>query len=327
MIRGKSLLNDVTKNPVSGHIMSLFEGLQQERENQLRVLTYHQVEEMTGFERQVRHLAENYHVVSMDRVIDAVLGGDPVPPGSVLITFDDAYRNFAECAWPVMKQYKLPVTLFVPTDFPDHPNNIFWWDRLDHAIKNTERRDSIQTPVGEVSLATPADRGQALKRLKKSFRMLPHSEVMAWTYQICRRLDTLQPKSDVMSWDDLRRLAAEGVTLGAHSQSHPFMDELSAKEAEVEAVGSMKDLEREVGQTLPIFAYPSGRFENETVQVLQQAGFVLAFTTIRGVNDLRTADPLRMRRINISEKATLPVLRARLLHSSYFLNWLRPLPN
>lgn len=321
----KELLTTITRSPVSGHLMTILEQLQKERPNLLRVLTYHRIEDVAGFREQMAHLAKEYHVISMKRTIEAVLGGDPLPPRSTLITFDDAYRNFAQWAWPILKEYNLAVTLFVPTAFPDHPDQIFWWDRLNHAFVNTNRRDTIETPVGEVPLATKEQRQQAFSRLKRGFKQMPASELMAWTYQLCRELNTPQPESMVLGWDELRQLSREGVTLAPHSQNHPFLDELTIKEVTAEAAGSLQDLEREIGQTLPVFAYPRGRFNDETVQALQQAGFVLAFTTIRGINDLQTADPLRMRRINIGSKATLPILRARLLHSSQYLNRLRPI--
>jgi peptidoglycan/xylan/chitin deacetylase (PgdA/CDA1 family) len=326
MPQTKELVSAITNNPVSAHLMTFLERMQKERPNYLRVLTYHEVEEVDGFNKQMAYLAQNFHVISLERVVEAVLGGDPLPPRSVLITFDDACRNFAECAWPFLKDFNLPVTVFVPTSFPSQPDNVFWWDRLQHAFHNTTRRDLIETPIGEISLATEPQRRQAASRLKKSFRFLPYSEVMAWTYQLCGELGTSQPKSRVLSWDDLRRLADEGVALAPHSQTHPYLDELTAKEVKAEATGSLRDLEREIGKTLPVFAYPNGRFRNETVQALQQAGFVMAFTTIRGVNDLDTADPFQLRRVNIGSHATLPVLRARLLHASRFLNRLRPLP-
>ncbi|MCI0395969.1 MAG: polysaccharide deacetylase family protein [Chloroflexi bacterium] len=325
MTLAKRWLTVMTNNAVGNHVITLLEGLHKERPNLLRVLTYHQVEDLAGFDQQMQYLSRYYHVVSTARVLEACKEGTPLPPRSVLITFDDAYRNFAECAWPVLKRYGLPVTLFVPTAFPDRPDHIFWWDRLEHALRHTGHRDHIQTPIGRLSLATNRQRYQAFLRLRRYLRRLPHSEILAWTYQLCRELDTPQPESQVLSWDELRQLANEGVTLGAHTRTHPSLDQLSSQEAQAEAVGSLQDLEREVGQAPPIFAYPGGQFREDIVQALRQAGFALAFTTIRGVNDLRYADPLRLRRINIGRRATLPVLRVRLLHSSWYLNQLRPL--
>jgi peptidoglycan/xylan/chitin deacetylase (PgdA/CDA1 family) len=327
MPQTKKWISMITNNSFSGHLMGMLERLQSERPNQLRVLTYHQVEEINNFDEQMSYLADEFEVVSMERVMEAVLGGEPLPPRSVLITFDDAYRNFAECAWPILVQYNHPVTMFVPTGFPDQPERVFWWDRLNFAFQHTNRRDTIQTPVGEVSLATGPQRHQAYLRVKKHLRFLPNSEIMAWTYQLCLTLDTPQPESQVMGWEELRQLARQGVTLAAHSQTHLLMDRLTVKGAEEEAVGSLRDLEREIGQTLPVFAYPGGRYGDNTIQALQQGGFVLAFTTVRGVNELGRADPFQLRRINIGSRATQAVLRARLLHASWYLNQLRPLPN
>jgi peptidoglycan/xylan/chitin deacetylase (PgdA/CDA1 family) len=47
--------------------------------------------------------------------------------------------------------------------------------------------------------------------------------------------------------------------------------------------------------------------------VLREEGFDLAFTTLRGVNDMRTADPLRLRRINVGLRTSGAVLRTQLL--------------
>jgi hypothetical protein len=79
-----------------------------------------------------------------------------------------------------------------------------------------------------------------------------------------------------------------------------------------EAVDSLQDLKREIGAVLPVFAYPSGGCNAEVVRVLKQAGFALAFLTGYGINDLRAADPLQMRRINVGQNTSLPVLRLQM---------------
>jgi hypothetical protein len=61
------------------------------------------------------------------------------------------------------------------------------------------------------------------------------------------------------------------------------------------------------------------------VQILKQEGIVLAFTTVSGVNNLRSADPLRLRRINIGSRTTFPLFRARLLPWSMVLDRRLPL--
>jgi peptidoglycan/xylan/chitin deacetylase (PgdA/CDA1 family) len=245
-----------------------------------------------------------------------------VPPRSVLLTFDDAYRDFEEHAWPVLKHYEIPVTLFVPTAYPDQPGQTFWWDRLHQVIRHGASRKSVDTPLGPLSLESTRDRDQSFERLKNCIKSLPHTEAMAWVHHVTAQVGSPSPLHHVLGWHDLRRLAGEGVTLGAHTRTHPLLNRLAPAEAAAEAVGAWRDLEQQIGSALPIFAYPGGEFNDSVVRALDDAGFELAFTTVRGINDLDRADRLRLRRINIGARTTQPLLRAQLLPwSAHLQRW------
>jgi peptidoglycan/xylan/chitin deacetylase (PgdA/CDA1 family) len=213
----------------------------------------------------------------------------------------------------------------VPTAYPDAPQLAFWWDRLYSALSATQRRDDLETAVGRLPLKTTAQRDRSYRRLKDHIKTLPHDEALLLVERISDQLGAPPPVPAVMSWDTLRRLAREGVTLGAHTRTHPMMNRISPDQARAEAVGSLDDLKREIGSALPIFAYPSGGFSDEVVRILAREGFALAFTTVNGINQLPVANRLRLRRMNIGRRTTLALLRARLLPwSVYFDRW-RPL--
>jgi peptidoglycan/xylan/chitin deacetylase (PgdA/CDA1 family) len=90
----------------------------------LRVLMYHKVNDLPGnrmsmpvakFDEQMAQLGElGYTVVDLDAVLDHYLERKPLPPGAVLITFDDGYRDNLECAAPVLRKYGYPAVQFVP---------------------------------------------------------------------------------------------------------------------------------------------------------------------------------------------------------------------
>jgi peptidoglycan/xylan/chitin deacetylase (PgdA/CDA1 family) len=242
----------------------------------------------------------------------------------VLITFDDAYSDFKEHAWPILKHYGIPVTLFVPTAYPDQPKRTFWWDDLYQAILNTSRKDSLNTPIGFLPLSN-ASRSQTYKLLKNYLKTLNHVEALQTVKQLFEDLGVQPATNCILDWDSLRGLANEGVTLGAHTRTHPLMNRITLEEAREEAVGSLQDLKHEIGSILPIFAYPSGEFNDEAVAMLESEGFKLAFTTKRGINYLSRTHPLRMRRINVGGRTTLPILRAQLLPWTVHLNKLQTL--
>lgn len=92
-----------------------------------------------------------------------------------------------------------------------------------------------------------------------------------------------------------------------------MLERISPDEVRAEAVGSWQDLRRETGETLPVFAYPSGGFNSQVVEILRQEGFELAFNTQRGTNHLTKTDPLLLKRINAGPNTSLNLLRAQLL--------------
>ncbi len=293
----------------------------------LRVLTYHRIEDPEArpepcpslisatpadFAAQMQYLQAHFRVVSVEQVLEAVRGGRSLPPRALLLTFDDAYRDFAEHAWPVMRELGLPATLFVPTAYPDAPARAFWWDRIHQAL-STSQRDSLDCDGAILPLHSAQQRRHAYAVLREKVKSLPHEVAMGLVDALCSQLGAAPSPNLVLSWDELRRLAHEGVTLGAHTRTHPLLHRLPAAQVREEAAASHADLQREIGKTLPIFAYPSGGFDAPALEAIAAEGFELAFTTRRGINDLRRLRPLLLRRTSVVHRSSEPLLRAQLL--------------
>jgi peptidoglycan/xylan/chitin deacetylase (PgdA/CDA1 family) len=70
------------------------------------------------FEAQMRALrAEGFQSVSLSDYLEFTAGRKQLARKSVLITFDDGYRSFAQYARPILKDYGFTATLFVYSDF------------------------------------------------------------------------------------------------------------------------------------------------------------------------------------------------------------------
>jgi glycosyltransferase involved in cell wall biosynthesis/peptidoglycan/xylan/chitin deacetylase (PgdA/CDA1 family) len=276
----------------------------------LRVLTYHRVLEPTDrsdprpasisatpatFEQQMRHVAKRYRAVSAEEVLAAVRGERALPPKAVLVTFDDAYRDFGEVAWPIMRRHRIPATLFVPTAFPDHPEREFWWDRLHRAFRTAARPE------------------RELRDLEARLKSAPHADAMRTVEEVCARLGSSDaPVARVLAWRELRELARDGVTLAPHTRTHPALSRLPLEQARAEIRGSRDDLRREIGDVTPMFAYPFGAHDDLVVRLMREEGFEVALTCIDGHNRLTSTDPLRLSRTNVSTRTTAMIFRARL---------------
>lgn len=315
------------------HLVQALENLGDRNTNLLRVLTYHRIDEPTArpnldpgiisavpsdFAKQMEFLAEYYRPIGLAEVWDAFQTQTRLLPRAVLITFDDAYQDFAEQAWPVLRRLGLPVVLFVPTAYPDQPQLSFWWDRLYRAI-NRYVGDTWMTPVGRFPIRTVQEKRRAYRCLAGRIKAMPDA-LARDLIEACCEGENSPPTNEVLGWNQLRQLAAEGVILAPHGRSHCLLNRVSIDRAREEIVKSSADLKRETGSTMPVLAYPNGGYNDDVLNILRREGIQLAFSTCRGINTLSHADPLRLRRINVSRATGLTGLRAQLLPCARFLN-------
>ncbi len=302
----------------------------------LRILAYHRVAELRDtpevdsrsvsatpavFARQMQHLARHYHVIGMPQFVNAIEKGAPLPKRAVLITFDDAYADFAEIAWPILKSFQLPATMFVPTAYPDHPERVFWWDKLYQAFNATTRTEMCGIPFGPLPLRSSEEKRRALRIVQDYARTVPEDEAVYLVDSVCAQLDERQIYSgNVLTWDQLRQLTTEGLTLGSHTRTHPIMTQLTPDRMREEVRASQGDLKREIGNALPIFCYPNGNHDETVVAILRDEGIRLAFTTLSGENKWQSLDPLRLRRVVITPRTSTAVFCVRLLRLGAYLD-------
>ena len=104
----------IARSRTFSKLVRLLEKLERQP-NLLRVLNYHRVDypdtrpeldpdlisaTPEDFARQMEHIAEQCRVLTIDQVLLSLRDKSPLPPRSVLVTFDDAYVDFTEHAWP-----------------------------------------------------------------------------------------------------------------------------------------------------------------------------------------------------------------------------------
>lgn len=333
--RGRRVVAAAASGPLGAAASVVVDRALPRRRGVLTILTYHRVDKPLArpdlmpslisatpdeFARQIAMLARDFDPVSLSDVLGALDDPRRLPRRAVLVTFDDGYRDFAANAWPVLRAATVPATLFVATGFTADPAARFWWDRLWAAVYGAEP-STLATPIGAVPVGRADARG-TVGRLRDWLKGLDHDAVL---HEVDRIVDALspaggkppdaRPERSVLDWDELRRLAADGVTLAPHTRDHPLLDRIDLERAEAEITGSFDDLERETGgvaRPARVLAYPSGAHGGTAVEAARRADMTLAMTTRRGGNDLRRADRLRLRRINVGGRATVPLIRAQL---------------
>jgi peptidoglycan/xylan/chitin deacetylase (PgdA/CDA1 family) len=104
----------------------------------------------------------------------------------------------------------------------------------------------------------------------------------------------LQP---LLTWDEVKSLHAAGIQFGAHSQSHPFLTQLSPDAAEAEMADSKRTVEAALGEPVEVFAYPYGAC-NTPVRELARRHFRVACGVQLGYA-ARNSDRLELERLDM----------------------------
>lgn len=239
------------------------------------------------FRAHLEVLADSCDVVPLERIREPFRGRR-----RVAITFDDGYLDNLEAAAPALDAAGMAATVFVVSDLLEGTRP-FWWDRLDHLLGDTERREPLAVDLGgrrlRVDLADAGARARGLQVLAGVLRPLPAARREALLEQLSGELGVpigpcachahLSPEQ-VVELD-----AAAGIDIGAHTRSHPCLRTLPAAAQVAEIAGSRRALEDALGHPVTTFAYPFGSHDSwdaTTVRAAARSGVSLAVTTISG---------------------------------------------
>ena len=310
-------------------ILSRLHTLDKHYSTSVYVLAYHRVDDVGAqpeldpqnlsttpeiFDQQMRLISQEYHPVSSDDVLDFIISHKSLPPRSVLITVDDGYLDFKKYIWPIANHYGIRPVLFVPTAYVG--TGAFWWDRLYDALQHTKLKQ-VETPIGSMLVDTKLERYHAFMKLADYMKQSPFDKAFIEITNLSRELfpEQIFAERTTLDWDELRKLAAAGVTLAPHTHNHPALGNITPVQVNFEISESQRLLKSETGVETPLFAYPYGSHEaigTSAAELLRISGVHGAFTMKQGRANLERNDLMYLPRIPIYPKLSMPQLHAKL---------------
>jgi peptidoglycan/xylan/chitin deacetylase (PgdA/CDA1 family) len=106
------------------------------------------------------------------------------------------------------------------------------------------------------------------------------------------------PGKAMLSWTQIKEMARHGIDFGSHSVTHPRLSTLQKTASLAEIHNSKQEIEDQLGRTCEHFAYPYGDFNEQTTELVKEAGFTLACSTRSGFNN-RERNPFALHRIEV----------------------------
>jgi len=221
--------------------------------------------------------------ISYDQVAALRRGELQLPPQRFLFTFDDGFVECSTVAWPLLRAHRVPGAFFVNVEFLDNRRRFFeaTISSLLHLVAGLEAGQAAEMLArlrggdGGPSRCPKQRPDRARERLRAMRVRLPATEFHVALAQRILGLEEDQEaelaragevlglseceeraRAIFMTTDQVRKMAAEGATIGSHGFSHAPMQGLEHKEIERIIAGSCAAIRDLTGQRRVPFAFP-----------------------------------------------------------------------
>jgi peptidoglycan/xylan/chitin deacetylase (PgdA/CDA1 family) len=234
------------------------------------------------FETQLSWMKDWFNVLSLPEAVQRLARG-VLPERAAAITFDDGYKDNCTIALPILKRLGLPATFFIATGFLN--DGRMFNDTIIEALRHAsgEEIDLERLGLGRYGIVNMEGRRQAIKAIIGHIKYLAPEQRLQMAEAVAEAAQVKPPSDLMMNHEEVRGLANAGMTIGAHTVSHPILLRVSEREARTEMAESKEQLQEITGGKVTLFAYPNGKpgvdYTAIHVQLARQVGFEAACST------------------------------------------------
>jgi peptidoglycan/xylan/chitin deacetylase (PgdA/CDA1 family) len=274
------------------------------------------------FAKHLRYITKRYRVISLQEFITSLQCGK-ITKNSVVITFDDGFADNYHVAFPLLKHYRIPATVFLVTDCIEHQKPI-WIQELYYLI-NTVGAQKIAAGLNAVTweLDGPQFRPQNNSKRKLDLNKaleeyLAFSVNKEMRHEILDKLyrdfsiqkDKIFSQNEIfLNWNQVTQMRTNGISFGNHGASHTPLSAMPLDEQENEMHQSKHILEEKLGESFLPFSYPFGMakyYTQEAKEIIINTGHGCIVTAKPTLNNAQTS-PFELGRIDV-KNFSLPML-------------------
>lgn len=223
------------------------------------------------FRAQMQYLAKSCNVIPLEDLIDGLLEKKTIAKRTIAITFDDGWTDNYDFAFPILKEFKLPATIFLPTSYV-HTSKLFWTDKFatlsllfreqDADVQFLSKNPEVEKSVKKL-LRSSSDFNQSLEEALINLKQVESSEREEI---ITALIDFLQFDPEMLippqflNWKQIAIMEANNISFGSHGHKHIQLGKLNAEEVTIDIDNSLSILKAKLKKPSSIFCYPEGSY-------------------------------------------------------------------
>jgi peptidoglycan/xylan/chitin deacetylase (PgdA/CDA1 family) len=252
------------------------------------------------FARQIDYLKSHFIIKSLEDCIDFRNQYGKFPSNTLAITVDDGYEDFYLYAYPVLKHYGLPATVYIVYDFIEKQQWL-WQDKIKYSLRKTHfTKKNIGYPYGEINTSNHDRLISTQLKIYDILLATPISKRHELLSKLIEKLEVNLPIIPPMefaplNWDQIKKMSKNGIRFGSHTFSHEVLTTVRSDQLEYEIKDSKCYIEKRSGLPIQTFCYPHDKINDAVVETAARSGYQGAVTGV-GVNN-QDVDCFRLRRL------------------------------
>ncbi len=237
------------------------------------------------FEKHMVYLVKHCHPLSLDALVTSLEAGQPVPERAVVTVFDEGWRDSFHFAFPILKNLRIPATIFLPTAFIG-TMNLFWRDKIIASMLLLEQGGvkfpplpTIEQVIGEsVGGEAAFDLGYSMARIIHLLEYLETASVAERELVLMtlgmgvEGLGGIPTDRLFLSWEEVLTMKNDGIQFGSNGHTHSLLSELTSEGIGNDLDESLRRLQEHGINTVPVFSFPEGRISREARSLLYERG-------------------------------------------------------
>ncbi len=255
----------------------------------------------------IEYLSQRFQAHSAKELAQSYLADSQENSKHYAVTFDDGWRDNYTEAFPVLKGYKIPATIFMSVDYVGS-NKPIWIQQIQYLlVRSPKTSNSIATKKVLEAHGLPYDPQAELQKqiilLNRELKKRPRNAILTLIRDLEKSVgcdsEECRISRQFLNWNEIKTMAENGIEFGSHTLNHPVLTLETKTDSTNEICESKKVLEEKLQKSIDSFAYPNGGFNEEVVQIVKSAGYRCAFNGERLPGD--KADLFRIPRIDVNE--------------------------
>ena len=269
------------------------------------------------FDKQMGYLKQHCSVISLDELAGCLRDHKSLPARSVVITFDDGWRDNYVFAFPILERYDLPATVFLPTDYIG-TSKMFWFQVVNVVLqagaltsqKMSEilnRLEQISPDEKETIIRSFSSALVLIEQLKKIKPEIQEEIIKEMAEDSDMSVSAMSKGRSMLNWEEIKKMGENGISFGSHAHSHRILTHLDSEEINKELTESKTAIEEKTKKPASHFAYPNGDYNSPIKELVKETGYLCACTVERTGDRRDEIDLFALPRMGIHEGMSIGI--------------------